>query len=124
MTTNPGVNVLLDSKLISKTELSEMYVETTPLSSRVPSKVVKVKLFCGSATWLLSEYDETNNVFFGLCDLGLGCPELGYVSPLELSGLVQGTPRGLVLERDKYFEPVKDLEEYAQEARKAGFINA
>ena len=87
-----------------------------------PSKMVK--FFCGSATWLLSEYDDKSNVFFGLCDLGLGCPELGYVSPLELSTLVQGTPRGFVLERDKYFKPTKTLEEYAKDAREQGFITA
>ena len=38
-----------------------------------------LKLFAGSATWLLTELDE-DNVFFGLCDLGMGFPELGSVS--------------------------------------------
>jgi hypothetical protein len=41
-----------------------------------------VKLFTPDAqcTWLLTEFDEGTDLAFGLCDLGLGCPELGYVS--------------------------------------------
>jgi hypothetical protein len=41
-----------------------------------------VKLFTpdGGATWLLTELDPNGGLAFGLCDLGLGCPELGYVS--------------------------------------------
>jgi hypothetical protein len=39
-----------------------------------------VKLFCpwGGATWLLSELDpDDHDLAFGLCDLGMGFPELG-----------------------------------------------
>jgi hypothetical protein len=42
-----------------------------------------VKLFTpdAGATWLLTELDpDDQDTAFGLCDLGLGCPELGYVS--------------------------------------------
>jgi hypothetical protein len=42
-----------------------------------------VKLFTPDAncTWLLTELDpDEPTEAFGLCDLGLGCPELGYVS--------------------------------------------
>ncbi len=44
-----------------------------------------VKLFTPDAqcTRLLTEIDEGTDLAFGLCDLGLGCPELGYVSLLE-----------------------------------------
>jgi hypothetical protein len=46
-----------------------------------------VKLFTPDAqcTWLLTELDPDGGLAFGLCDLGLGCPELGYVSLAELS---------------------------------------
>ena len=40
-----------------------------------------VKLFTpdGSATWFISEMDPDDpDHLFGLCDLGLGSPELGY----------------------------------------------
>ena len=59
-----------------------------------------VKLFTpdGNATWLLTELNPDIDLAFGLCDLGLGEPELGYVSLSELAA-VRG-PLGLPLERD------------------------
>ena len=46
-----------------------------------------VKLFTPDAqcTWLLTEIDEDTDLAFGLCDLGMGEPELGYVSLIELA---------------------------------------
>ena len=77
-----------------------------------------VKLFTpdANATWLLSEIDpiDTDRAF-GLCDLGLGSPELGYVSIAELTAL-RGT-LGLPVERDLQFEPKQTLTAYALEAR-------
>ncbi len=77
-----------------------------------------VKLFCpwGTATWLLSELDpEDEDIAFGLCDLGMGCPELGSVRLSELA-VVRG-PGGLTIERDQHFEADKSLSAYADEAR-------
>lgn len=34
----------------------------------------------GRSTWVLWEWDAKQRMGFGLCDLGLGFPELGYVS--------------------------------------------
>ena len=48
-----------------------------------------VKLFTpdANATWLISEVDPDDpDRLFGLCDLGLGYPELGYVSLAEIAG--------------------------------------
>jgi hypothetical protein len=84
-----------------------------------------VKLFTpdAGATWLLAELDpEDHDVAFGLCDLGLGFPELGYVSLAEIAAL-RG-PLGLPVERDLYFKPTKSLSDYASEARAAGRIVA
>ncbi len=72
-----------------------------------------VKIFGGSATWLLTELDE-DSMCFGLCDLGLGFPELGSVSLDELESY-QGFPR---IERDRYFKAKKSLSQYAEEARR------
>ena len=74
-----------------------------------------VKLFTPDAqcTWLLTELDD--GLLFGLCDLGLGCPELGYVSLTELSA-VRGK-LGLPVERDRHFVANKTLSAYAEEAR-------
>ena len=79
-----------------------------------------VKLFnpCGAATWLLSELDPENpDIAFGLCDLGMGCPELGSVSLSEMASY-RGRV-GLGIERDYHFTARAPISEYASEARKA-----
>lgn len=82
-----------------------------------------VKLFTpdAGATWLLTELDPTDPaVAFGLCDLGLGCPELGSVSLDEIAA-VRGR-LGLPVERDLHFTPHKTLSAYARDACRAGAI--
>lgn len=84
-----------------------------------------VKLFTpwGGATWLLTELDpENDDIAFGLCDLGMGCPELGSVSLSEIDA-VRG-PMGLRVERDLYFKGEKPLSAYADEASRKGRIVA
>ena len=61
--------------------------------------VVKIFNPAGGQTWLLTEID--GDICFGLCDLGMGSPELGSVSISELES-IKG-PLGIGLERDKYF---------------------
>src|SRR5215471_5381009 len=90
-----------------------------------PDFVPVVKLFTPNAgcTWLLTEIDPDNpNIAFGLCDLGMGCPELGSVSLSELES-VRGR-LGLPVERDLHFHPTKMLSIYADEARAHGAIKA
>ncbi|MGE3512875.1 MAG: DUF2958 domain-containing protein [Vicinamibacterales bacterium] len=84
-----------------------------------------VKLFTpdAGATWLLTELDPDDpDLAFGLCDLGLGFPELGYVRLTELAA-VRGR-LGLAIERDRHFDPERTLSAYAAEARLAGRITA
>jgi hypothetical protein len=82
-----------------------------------------VKLFGGGAcTWLLSELDD-DDIAFGLCDLGFGTPELGYVPMQDLYD-IKFPPFGLPIERDRNWKPNKTLEEYADEARENGRIIA
>jgi hypothetical protein len=72
---------------------------------------------------LLTELDpEDPEIAFGLCDLGMGSPEIGRVSLAEL-GTVCG-PMGLRIERDIYFEPIKTLSAYMEEARRTGQLMA
>ena len=95
--------------------------EVTEDLTRMP--VVKLFTPWGSATWLLSEIDpEAPDVAFGLCDLGVGSPELGCVSLTELAG-VKG-PLGLGVERDLYWTPEKSLVAYAEDARLHNAIQA
>jgi hypothetical protein len=81
-----------------------------------------VKLFTPDAqcTWLLTELDPDGGLAFGLCDLGLGCPELGYVSIAELATM-RGK-LGLPIERDLHFTANKTISAYANEARANGYI--
>ncbi len=84
-----------------------------------------VKLFTPDAgcTWLLTELDPDDpDIAFGLCDLGLGHPELGSVSLSELEA-VRGR-LNLPVERDLYFTAIKTLSAYADEARAHGAIVA
>jgi hypothetical protein len=83
-----------------------------------------VKLFTpdAGATWLLTERDpDDDDIAFGLCDLGLGCPEIGYVSLSELA-TVRGK-LGLPVECDCHFRPEKPLTVYASDAHTAGRIS-
>lgn len=77
-----------------------------------------LKLFTpwANATWLITERDpEDPDLLFGLCDLGVGEPELGYVRLSELMAL-RG-PAGLKVERDRWFQPHLSIAEYATLAR-------
>jgi len=84
--------------------------------------VVKIFNPMGSATWLLSMIDpDEPDIAFGLCDLGMGCPELGNVSLSELTRF-RNNRMGLALERDRYFKANAPLSTYANAAHKAGHI--
>ena len=82
-----------------------------------------VKFFdpTGAATWLITEMmPDEPDILFGLCDLGMGCPELGYVS---LSALQSVKGRlGLGIERDLYFAAHFPLSVYVEAAQLAGGI--
>ena len=81
-----------------------------------------VKLFApaGAATWLITECND-DGLAFGLCDMGFGQPELGYVSLDEIFSVLFN---GLRVEQDLYFKPGKTLGQYADEARSKGRIVA
>jgi hypothetical protein len=86
-----------------------------------PEPVVKLFTPDGAATWLLTELDPDDpDIAFGLCDLGMGFPELGSVRISEIAS-VRGA-LGLPVERDFYFEPDKPLSAYADEAARLGVI--
>lgn len=83
-----------------------------------PRPVVKLFTPDGAATWLLTEIDPSAPTrAFGLCDLGLGTPELGSVDLTELAAL-RGR-FGLPVERDAHFVADRPISAYAAEARTA-----
>lgn len=83
--------------------------------------VVRLHIPGTSASWLISEIDpdDTDRVF-GLCDLGLGCPELGFVSLSEMLALKDSL--GINVERDPHFAADRPISAYADAARVAGCI--
>ena len=73
-----------------------------------------LKLFAmPAATWLICELAEDGDTMFGLCDLGMGKPELGYVSLDEIAH---------VAERDEWWKSAGPISAYATAARAAGRI--
>jgi len=86
-----------------------------------PVPVVKLFTPDAGAAWLLCEIDpDDHDHAYGLCDLGLGMPEIGWVSLGEIAA-VRGR-LGLPVERDLYFRAEKRLSAYARDARLAGRI--
>lgn len=84
-----------------------------------------VKLFtpAGGCTWLLTELDpDAPDIAFGLCDLGMGFPELGSVSISEIESVRDRL--GLPIECDLHFDPRLTISGYAAEARRHRAIKA
>ncbi len=84
-----------------------------------------VKLFTpwAACTWLLTDLDpEDPDIASGLCDLGLGEPEVGSVRISEIESL-RG-PLGLRAERDVNFVAKETIGTYAARARIDGRIIA
>jgi hypothetical protein len=79
-----------------------------------------VRLLCpwSNAVWLLTELDPDDpDIAFGLCDPGLGFPELGSVRLSEMEA-IEG-PCGLRIVRDETYVPTRTLSTYARFARTA-----
>ena len=86
-----------------------------------PHPVVKLFTPDANATWLISEADpDEPDILFGLCDLGLGFPELGSVRLSEIE-TVRGAI-GLRVERDIHFDADRPISIYASLARVTGSI--
>jgi hypothetical protein len=58
--------------------------ETNEGGSKDYAPVIKLFTPMASCTWLISELDPNTGMMFGLCDLGMGFPELGSVSLAEI----------------------------------------
>ncbi|MGF1611291.1 MAG: DUF2958 domain-containing protein [Kiloniellales bacterium] len=107
-------------KLITK-EIERRLLENGRRPDEDHRPVAKFFDPCGAATWLITQMDpDEPDILFGLCDPGLGFPELGSVRLSELRS-VRGR-LGLGIERDLYFEARYLLSVYAEAARLAGTI--
>ena len=81
--------------------------------------VVMLTLPFTNCVWLLSEINpEQPDIAFGLCDLGMGYPELGYVSIYELLGL-EDPVLGMRVCNNTLFKGEYPMSAYANAARAA-----
>lgn len=86
-----------------------------------PQPVVKLHLEGTDCVWLLSELDPDNPMIaFGLCDLGMQSPELGYVDLTELVSLK--LPLNNTVKPDEEFIGLYPISMYASAARECGAI--
>ena len=107
-------------KLLTKAQWAQLRENyKTPDADHRP--VVKLFTPTAGCTWLIQDSDDRGRMF-GLCDLGVGYPELGYVTLEDLEKLVG--PYGIGVERDKYFEADRPMSAYVAEAEAQGRIAA
>lgn len=89
--------------------------DTNKNGSKDYAPVIKLFSPLGAATWLISELNPNTGMMFGLCDLGMGFPELGYVSLEEIVGEW--------IERDEHIKlPDVPMSKYAELASAEGHI--
>ena len=113
---------MLDNSILTLEDRVALLVNALA-SDRDHRPVVKLFTPDATATWLLTECDpDEPDRLFGLCDLGLGSPELGFVSLSEIME-VRGH-LGLRVELDLHFIADKPLSAYAESASIAGRIIA
>lgn len=86
-----------------------------------PLPVVRLFTPDAHATWLLASLDPADgDTVYGLIDLGLGMPQLGYVKLSDLASIVGPLKRPVM--RDVYFQATRTLSDYAQLAQANGSI--
>lgn len=86
-----------------------------------PYPVVKLYTLDAGAVWLLTDLDSDGDRAYGLCDAGIGCPELGHLSLSALEA-IRG-PRGMAVVVDPHFAARQPLSAYAADATRDGSIN-
>jgi len=113
----------LEARLIANWRKGESLDENQAnRAAHDPVPVIKFFDPTGPATWLVTEMVAHNrDILFGLCDLGLGMPELGYVSVSELESIRVAGGR-LGIERDIHFTASYPISVYAHAARSHGAI--
>ena len=86
-----------------------------------PLPVVKLFTPDAHAIWLLAALDPVDgDTAWGLCDVGIGMPELNTVRLSDLASIVG--PRDQPVLRDRYFRAMRSLSEYTQLAQINGSI--
>ena len=128
---NDGIDQMLDELTMSKptsTELITDEINTALLAnwthgqderrtvSHDPVPVMRLHGQLGPAEWLITERSTNEpDILFGLCDLGMGFPEIGYVSLSELKSVAIAGAFKIV--REVGFTATFPISVYAQAAR-------
>ena len=118
----------MNNHLYNKTELAllQSNYETNEEARNYDGNTVDfqpvVKWFdqLSRATWLISEVDDTETMAFGLCDLGMGFPEMGSVSIDDINSIKLVDSYRIV--KDIHWQAFQSLTQYANDARRAGCI--
>lgn len=106
-----------EAELLANGELSESGNDIDP------HPVVKLYALNSRAIWLLTELSTSlDGLAFGLCDLGMGEPELGNVYIPDLEAFKHATRDAFLIERDLEFEATHPLSVYTLAADYAGEI--
>lgn len=86
-----------------------------------PMPVVKLFTPDAHAIWLLAALDPTDgDTAWGLCDVGIGMPELGAIRLSDLASIVGPLNRPVL--RDRFFRATRCLSEYTRLAKLNGSI--
>lgn len=86
-----------------------------------PMPIVRLFTPDAHATWLLAALDPTDgDTAWGLCDVGIGMPELGTVRLSDLATIVGPSNRPVL--RDQFFRAARRLSDYARLAKLNGSI--
>lgn len=86
-----------------------------------PLPVVRLFTPDAHATWLLASLDPADgDTAYGLIDLGIGMPELGYVKLSDLVSIVGPLKQPVM--RDVYFQATRTLSDYVRLAQANGSI--
>jgi hypothetical protein len=102
-------------------EQYERLIHNGTLKDHDPQPVVKLHLEGTDCVWLLTELNPNDPMIaFGLCDLGLQSPELGYVDLSELASLK--LPFNNTVQPDEDFIGLYPISVYAAAARECGAI--
>lgn len=110
--------------LITETEREQLLANgRARAAGQVIDPLPVVRLFTpdAHATWLLTELNPADeDTAYGLCDVGIGMPELGAVKLAELASIVGPLKRPVM--RDLYFRATRTLSEYSRLAHLNGSI--
>lgn len=112
----------LDPALIPNDLRAQLLANGAAAREGDPVPVLKLFNPVGPGTWLITEMDVDGDRLFGLCDLDMGLPELGYVSLAEITSL--RLPFGLAIERDLHFTGYVPLSRWADISRRTGSVRS